>query len=151
MGETGRRINFFQTGTVLKKDIFSYLPTKDLWVDHEWGSGVVFYLFAKLFGEWGIFLIKALIIFSIFLLIAKIIQLQINRYPGIFFFLFLCFSLLPGIGGLVRCQMFTYLFLHSGCSSSKGSEKKKKPSSGYSLFPCYYGSTCTADLLQELD
>jgi len=42
MGETGRRINFFQTGTVLKKDIFSYLPTKDLWVDHEWGSGVVF-------------------------------------------------------------------------------------------------------------
>lgn len=102
---------FFQTGNVLKHDIFSYLPTKDLWIDHEWGSGVVFYFFVKYFGEWGIFALKAFIIFSIFILIFKIIKLQTNKdTPGIFYFIFLGFSLLPGIANLLRSQMFTYLF-----------------------------------------
>ena len=65
---------FFQTGHVLKHDIFSYLPTKPLWVDHEWGSGVVFYLLAKYMGEWGIFALKAAIILAIFVLIIKTIN-----------------------------------------------------------------------------
>ncbi len=34
---------FFQTGWVLKHDIFSYALTKPVWVDHEWGSGVIFW------------------------------------------------------------------------------------------------------------
>jgi hypothetical protein len=63
---------FFQTGKVLKHDIFSYLPTKDLWIDHEWGSSVVFYFFARYMDAWGIFFLKALIIFAIFTLILKI-------------------------------------------------------------------------------
>ena len=33
---------FFQTGHVLRHDVFSYLPPKALWVDHEWRSGVLF-------------------------------------------------------------------------------------------------------------
>jgi hypothetical protein len=104
---------FFQTGNVLKHDIFSYLPTKDLWIDHEWGSGVVFYFFAKNFGEWGIFALKALIIFAIFILIIKIIKLPTNKdqyRAGVFYFIFLGFSLIPGMASLIRCQMFTYLF-----------------------------------------
>jgi len=102
---------FFQTGNILKHDIFSYLPTKNLWIDHEWGSSVVFYLFAKYFGEWGLFAIKGFIIFSIFILITKIIKLQANKKTaGVFFFIILGFSFLPGIATLIRCQMFTYLF-----------------------------------------
>lgn len=101
---------FFQTGSVLKQDIFSYLPTKNLWIDHEWGSGVVFYGFAKLMGDWGIFAVKALALLIIFLCIVKIIELRTKRPPGIFYMMFVCFALLPGIGGLVRCQIFTYLF-----------------------------------------
>src|SRR5512136_2581501 len=45
----------FQTGHVLKQDIFSYLPTKALWIDHEWGSGVVLYGFVRCFGDHGLF------------------------------------------------------------------------------------------------
>ena len=102
---------FFQTGNILKHDIFSYLPTKDLWIDHEWGSSVVFYFFAKSFGEWGLFALKGIIIFSIFILIIKIIKLQTNKNTaGVFFFILLGFALLPGIANLIRCQMFTYLF-----------------------------------------
>lgn len=101
---------FFQTGNVLKHDIFSYLPTKSLWIDHEWASGVVFYFFAKYFGEWGIFILKGFILLSIFILIIKIIKLQSNRTAGVLFLILLGFALLPGIANLIRCQMFTYLF-----------------------------------------
>lgn len=102
---------FFQIGHVLKQDIFSYLPTKALWIDHEWGSSVVFYFFVRYFGEWGLFALKAFILFAIFLLIVKIIKLQTdNNISGIFYFILLGFSLLPGIANLLRCQMFTYLF-----------------------------------------
>lgn len=101
---------FFQTGSVLTKDIFSYLPTKDLWVDHEWGSGVIFYGFSKIMGNEGIFAVKALALLVIFLFIVKTIERKTSRPPGIFYMMFLGFALLPGIGGLVRCQIFTYLF-----------------------------------------
>ncbi|EKE02822.1 MAG: hypothetical protein ACD_20C00328G0015 [uncultured bacterium] len=103
---------FFQTGNVLKHDIFAYVPTKDLWIDHEWGSGVIFYFFANQFGNWGLFLLKALIVVSIFILLSKIIKLYINKESNIeiFYFIFLAFALLPGIANLLRAQTFTYLF-----------------------------------------
>jgi hypothetical protein len=51
-------------------DIFSYLPTKNLWIDHEWGSGVIFFVLVNILDEWGIFVLKAFIIFLIFMLIS---------------------------------------------------------------------------------
>ena len=101
---------FFQTGHVLKHDIFSYLPTKSLWIDHEWGSSVVFYFLARYPGDWGLFALKAVILLAIFILIIKIIKLQTNNSAGILYLTFIGFSLLPGFANLIRCQMFTYLF-----------------------------------------
>ena len=102
---------FFQTGTVLKHDIFSYLPTKELWIDHEWGSGVVFYFLTRYAGDAGLFALKAMILFAIFILIIKIIKLQSDRKsPGVLFFILMGFSLYPGFANLLRCQIFTYLF-----------------------------------------
>ena len=102
---------FFQTGHVLRHDIFSYLPTKDLWIDHEWGSGVVFYGFAKYFGEYGIFILKALLIYFIFTVLLKTIRRRdSNRSPSVLFYVFLGYALFPGIGSLIRSQMFTYFF-----------------------------------------
>lgn len=101
---------FFQTGHVLKHDIFSYLPTKDLWIDHEWGSSVVFYFLTKYWGEWGLFALKAVIFLIIFILIIKIIKLQTGKYTGIFYLTFIGFSILPGFANLIRCQVFTYMF-----------------------------------------
>jgi hypothetical protein len=101
---------FFQTGHVMRHDIFSYLPTKDLWIDHEWGASVVFYFFAKYMGDWGIFALKAVILLTIFILIIKIIKLHTGKYAGVFYLTFTGFSLLPYIANLIRCQMFTFLF-----------------------------------------
>lgn len=102
---------FFQTGRVLRHDIFSYLPTKPLWIDHEWGSGVVFYGFARYLGEHGIFILKALLIGSIFVMARKTIGLREGKKaPSALFYAFLGYALFPGIASLVRSQMFTYLF-----------------------------------------
>jgi hypothetical protein len=102
---------FFQTGTVLKHDIFSYLPTKNLWVDHEWGSGVVIYAFARYLGEYGVFILKALLIYSILIMVLKTIMTQGNKQPvGVLYCVLLGYALFPGIASLVRSQMFTYMF-----------------------------------------
>ncbi|OGI22561.1 MAG: hypothetical protein A2287_07370 [Candidatus Melainabacteria bacterium RIFOXYA12_FULL_32_12] len=103
---------FFQTGGVLRHDIFAYTPTKDLWVDHEWGSGVIFYFFVDKFGDWGLFLLKAILLLMIFVLLSKIIRLYIekNLHIEVFYFIFLAFSILPGIANLLRSQIFTLLF-----------------------------------------
>ena len=102
---------FFQTWHVLRHDIFSYLPTKEIWVDHEWGTGVLLYGFAKYFGEYGIFILKALLIYSIFMLVGKSINLRDGKkLPSSLFYGFLGYALFPGIASLLRSQMFTYLF-----------------------------------------
>lgn len=102
---------FFQTGHVLKHDIFSYLPTKDLWIDHEWGSGVIFYFFTKYLGNEALFALKAITILAIFILIMKTIKLYAGQKDvGVFYLVFVGFSLFPGMANLIRCQLFTYFF-----------------------------------------
>jgi hypothetical protein len=102
---------FFQTGSVPQHDIFSYVPTKALWIDHEWGASVIFYGAAKFLGVWGIFLLKAVIIFLVLLLIIKTIRIQKkDGSVGIVYIMLLGLALFPGVGAVIRCQMFTYLF-----------------------------------------
>jgi hypothetical protein len=101
----------FQTGHVLRQDIFSYLPTKPLWIDHEWGTGVVLYGLAKWFGEYGIFLAKGLLLYATLLMVLKTIKAGGDKKsPSPLYFVFLGYALFPGIASLVRSQMFTYLF-----------------------------------------
>ena len=126
---------FFQTGHVLRHDIFSYLPTKDLWIDHEWGSGVVLYGFAKYLGQYGIFILKALLIYSIFLTILKTINTREGkRSPSVLFYVFLGWALFPGIGSLLRSQMFTYLFFILWIYGLERVRKKERKI--FWLFPC---------------
>jgi hypothetical protein len=102
---------FVQTGSVLHHDIFSYVPTKAHWIDHEWGSGVIFYSAVKLFGGSGIFILKAVLILMILLLIIRITTMKQNgKSPGVVYLMLLAFALFPGFAAVIRCQMFTYLF-----------------------------------------
>lgn len=101
----------FQTGHVARHDIFSYLPTKPMWIDHEWGSGVIFYAFVKLFGEQGLFALKGLLIYAIFATVGKTISVRAsNQRPSFLFYAFLGYALHPAIASLIRSHMFTYLF-----------------------------------------
>ena len=101
---------FFQTGWVLKHDIFSYVPTKDLWIDHEWGSGVIFFNLIHYFGINALFFLKFLIILAIFLLIIEISALKSKHLMGPVYLFLVGYSLFPSLASQVRSQAFTFLF-----------------------------------------
>ena len=62
---------FIEHGIIHVKDFLSYTPTH-YWYDHEWGSGVVFYLILKYIGPIGLILFQAIIFGLISYFIVKI-------------------------------------------------------------------------------
>jgi len=101
-----------QTGHVLRQDFLSYTPTHP-WFDHEWGSGVIFYLTQHFFSSAGILILQALLVFLIFFVITKIVELRGVKTTSAYNFLFyyLAFSAMSDILNLpVRCQLFSFLF-----------------------------------------
>lgn len=113
---------FFQTGTLLNFDFQSFGPTRQ-WFDHEWGSSLVFYSILDNFGDTGIFVFKALIIFTTYFILTRIILLRRKHlYPSIkinpikeapfniLFFILLIQSTLTIINSTIRCHLFSFLF-----------------------------------------
>lgn len=105
-------MGFVQTGHVLKHDFLSYTPTH-IWYDHEWGSGVVFYLAKQIFGVSGFLFLQAALVFLIFFTISKVIKLRgtttTTPYNFLFYyFTFMAFSYIADMP--VRCQLFSFLF-----------------------------------------
>ena len=104
---------FLETGHVLKNDIFSYTTTKPIWIDHEWGSGVVFYFLADHFGDVGLLLLKIIGTFLVLFLISKIIQLQNikpNKHLNLLWYFLVFLAIFNGVASTVRCQLFTFIF-----------------------------------------
>ena len=105
-------MGFVQTGHVLKQDFLSYTPTHT-WFDHEWGSGVIFYLTHHFFSNVGILLLQAILMFLIFFVLTKIVKLRGVKTTTPYNFLFYYFGFIAMsylMSGPVRCQMFTFLF-----------------------------------------
>lgn len=105
-------MGFVQTGHVIKHDFLSYTPTHT-WFDHEWGSGVIFYLTQHFFSSAGILLLQAILIFLIFFTITKIINLRGVKSTTAYNFLFYYFSFISIsyiLNDPIRCQNFSFLF-----------------------------------------
>ncbi|HSA07216.1 MAG TPA: hypothetical protein P5556_08540 [Candidatus Gastranaerophilales bacterium] len=102
---------FSQTGWVVYNDIFSYLPRNEMWVDHEWLSGIIFYTITNFFGDYGLITLQILLVFSILFLIYKINHLinTENKYR-ISYYLIVLIAIHAGFSSPLRCQVFTYLF-----------------------------------------
>lgn len=101
---------YFQTGTLLNWDFLSYTPTHRF-VDHEWGSSLIFYFLQSHFGDAGLLIFKGIIYFLTFFLITKIILLH-NKNAKLHFLPFLIsINVIPAIlFSTVRCQCFTFFF-----------------------------------------
>ena len=94
---------------VLKTDFLSYTPTHTWW-DHEWGSGVVFYLVLKFLGPYSLILLQALFTVGIFVLISKIVKLKYSVMPYcLFIYVFAIMALNQNFSSPVRCHMFSFL------------------------------------------
>ncbi len=102
--------NFFEKGVFNYNDFLSYTPTHT-WYDHEYGAGLIYYLFYKYMGPFGLVLIQGLLLFLTSFVIIKIQQLQKHAYPVSLFvmsiFLILFAHQNPSI---IRCHMFSFLF-----------------------------------------
>jgi hypothetical protein len=101
-----------EAGQVLKQDFLSYAPTH-IWFDHEWGSGVVFYLVQKFFSNFGLLLLQSTLTFLIFVIITRIVALRGVKTTSAYNFLFYYFAFIAMsyiINSPVRCQMFSFIF-----------------------------------------
>lgn len=116
-----------ESGQVLKADFLSYTPTHTWW-DHEWGSGVIFYLTLKYFGSYSLIILNALLFFGIFFIISKIIKLRSDISPYNFtYYFFAIMALVANFNQPVRCHMFSFLlftlFIYILELSRKGKNK----------------------------
>lgn len=102
--------SFFQTGELFQHDFYSYGTTHSF-IDHEWGSSLIFYLIQSNFNDIGIFLFKSIITFlGIFFLIKAIKLKNQNIKLNFLFFFFAIQSISYSLFATIRCQSFSFLF-----------------------------------------
>ncbi len=56
--------SLWEQGHLLARDVFAFTPTLPAYIDHEWGTGVVFYTLLKVFGSPGLMLLKMALAFG---------------------------------------------------------------------------------------
>jgi hypothetical protein len=101
---------FWETGYFPYHDLFSYTPTKPLWVYHEWLTGVLFYSIYRHAGDAGLQLLRyTLVLATLYLVYLTSVRRGgtplsacIALVPAM---LLMCFGYVP-----VRAQVFTYFF-----------------------------------------
>lgn len=97
-------------GHVLKTDFLSYTPVHTWW-DHEWGAGVIFYLFLKFLGPYSLIILQACMLFAIFFIASQIIKLRTKIQPyNILFYFFALMAVMDNLNNPIRCHMFSFLF-----------------------------------------
>lgn len=102
--------SFFQTGALFNNDFQSFGTTHEF-IDHEWGSSLVFYFIQSNFGDIGLFVFKSLIIFFTLYFLIKIIRLEDSKIKlNFLFFFFALQSISYTIFATIRCQTFSFFF-----------------------------------------
>ncbi len=97
-------------GHVLTQDFLSYTPVHT-WYDHEWGAGVIFYAFLKLFGHYGILILQTLLPFLTFFIATRVAKIRTGLQPyNLLFFFFCLIAAMANLNHPVRCHLFSFLF-----------------------------------------
>lgn len=99
-------------GRVPLTDPFSFTEKLPQWIDHEWLSGVVFYLTANTFGDLGLILLKLLLATLTALCVIHVATTYDSHSPRRIVWISLCLlHAAPAWTSTVRCQAFSYLFV----------------------------------------
>jgi hypothetical protein len=103
---------FWDSGTFPYQDIFTYLPTFDHWIYHEWLTGVGLYPIYKLTGGFGLVVLRDLVALATlgFLYLAARYR-QSSPASAVFSILVVSQFLIVGYATVLRAQIFTYLFV----------------------------------------
>lgn len=101
---------YLKNGWVYYQDIFSFVETKSIWVDHEWLSGVIYFLLLKYIGPCGILFLKWFCIILEMWLIYLCIRQRCDVNVNILFLVIVLFALEPAFVSNIRPHNFTYIF-----------------------------------------
>jgi hypothetical protein len=120
-------MGFVDGGHVLTQDFLSYTPVHTWW-DHEWGAGVIFYLFLKYFGGYSLIILQTALIFGIFFTASKIVKLRTNICPyNIILPFFALMAVMSNLNAPIRCHLFSFLlftvFIYIFENVRKGKDK----------------------------
>lgn len=94
------------------KDPFAFTQTLPMWVDHEWLSGVIFYVIASTLGDAGLIGLKIILATVTAVCVILASQRYAPQFTGRFVWITLCLlHAAAAWTSTVRCQAFTYLFV----------------------------------------
>jgi hypothetical protein len=101
---------FWESGSFPFQDIFSYIPTKETWVYHEWLTGVLFFPIHRSLGPMGLQLLKYALILTTIGIIYKTAVLRGGNVLSTLVVIFLMANAITYGYSPVRAQVFTYFF-----------------------------------------
>ena len=102
---------FWDSRTFPYQDIFTYLPTHDRWIYHEWLTGVVLYPIYKFTGGFGLIVLRDLIAVATLGFLYLVARIRKSSSTSALLWLVLVSPFLViGFGTVLRAQTFTYLF-----------------------------------------
>jgi hypothetical protein len=103
--------SIWKTGSLIYKDIFAFTPVLPEWVDHEWGSGLIFFSLLRLFGPESLLILKIITALAALGFAVAVGRFNGFEWPVLLLFAPLCaLAIFPGYVLVVRSQIFTYLF-----------------------------------------
>jgi hypothetical protein len=102
---------YWETGRFPYQDVFTYLPTLNPWVYHEWLTGIIYYAIYNGIGEAGLILLRYGVSFLTLILIYLIARKRgANRVSSFILLAYTSWFLRIGNGSVLRAAVFTYLF-----------------------------------------
>lgn len=142
---------FWQSRNFPYQDVYSYVPTLNLWVYHEWLTGVVFFPLYEKTGAMGLQLLKYLVgLLTVYLIYLTARHRGAHPLAAATVLLITIGFINVGYSA-VRAQIFTYFFLFLLFTFWSVTENR---SNGLCLglyqYPCLFGATCTEDLFPVL-
>ncbi|MEW5820095.1 MAG: hypothetical protein AB1782_07865, partial [Cyanobacteriota bacterium] len=101
---------YINNGWILTQDIFAFAETKAYWVDHEWLSGIIFFLIFKQFGSFGILLLKWSVVITCITFIYLCLRLRNDSNINIIYLFIILFGIETAFLSNIRPHIFTYVF-----------------------------------------
>ncbi len=101
---------FWESGHFPYQDVFSYVPTLNPWVYHEWLTGVLFYPLYQKLGDPGLQTLRYVLGLGTMGLIYLTARARGATSLAIILLIFMTKDLLSMGYGAVRAQVFTYFF-----------------------------------------
>lgn len=100
---------FWETGQFPYHDVFAYVPTKSVWIYHEWLTGILYYPIFRYAEAGGLQIVKIILMIGTVSLTWATARRREAGLGGIALVIFLTHGFLSGYSP-VRAQIFTYFF-----------------------------------------